>query len=311
MEPEKDYPKAYSMLDIVNNWNPDDTNIPPLHYDAFCHFDYQNETQRQQIFNYRKLEVPFVVYNHPEVDEVVKKWNDIEYLSKLLGSKKYRTETSKSNHFMYWRHATTKFLRTTEGKDWQQPTDVVSERFEDWLEVAVKGQNSSMVQRKHEYFRVSSDQGNPWLFDELPFFKPKKSIFIVEPKQQRGIHCRFGMRSVIAEPHYDGSRNAVVMLGGLRRWIMTHPDQCKNMHMFMPGHPSARHSAVDWGKPDLQKFPNFAKLKGNEVILRPGDYLFVPTNWIHHIVSLNVNFQCNTRSGISREYDKDIEDCGF
>ena len=179
------------------------------------------------------------------------------------------------------------------------------------FQVAVKGQNKTLDDRTHQYFRVSSDSGNSWLFDELPFFKPKESIFIVKPSEQRGIHCRFGMRSIIAEAHFDGSRNAVVMLGGLRRWILAHPDQCINMHMLPRDHPSGRHSEIDWSKPDPAKFPNWNKIRGNEVILQPGDYLYVPTYWIHYIVSLNVNFQCNTRSGKHDSYDKLIRKCGF
>ena len=73
--------------------------------------------------------------------------------------------------------------------------------------------------------------GNEWLFQELPFFKPARNMFLVDPRyasihslsllvsltpphavcclrEQKGIHCRFGMRSVIAEAHFDGSRNS-------------------------------------------------------------------------------------------------------
>lgn len=304
--PPSSYPETYPMVDILGNWNSDVTEIPPVHFDSLCHFDYQNASQRAAALAYREREVPFITYNVPEVDDVVRKWNDLSYLSKLLGSKAYRTETSKDNHFMYWSGG-----RKTSLRNWQPPTEVVSERFKDWLEIAVRGQNQTLESRKHEYFRVSSDSNNEWLYDELPFFKPQKSLFIVEPREQRGIHCRFGMRSVISEAHFDGSRNSVAMLGGLRRWILTHPDQCKNMHMLQRPHPSARHSAVDWSQPDLEKFPNFRKVRGNEVILRPGDVLFVPTVWVHYIVSLNVNFQCNTRSGIFHGYDKHIHECGF
>jgi ribosomal protein L16 Arg81 hydroxylase len=49
----------------------------------------------------------------------------------------------------------------------------------------------------------------------------------------------------------------------------------------------------------------------NEVILKPGDMLYVPTYWFHYIVSLNVNWQCNTRSGRSMMYRKDVAKCGF
>ena len=149
------------------------------------------------------------------------------------------------------------------------------------------------------------------LYDELPFFKPKESLFIVNPREQRGIHCRFGMRSIIAEAHFDGSRNSVVEIGGMRRWILAHPKQCSNMHMLPRGHPSGRHSEIDWSKPDNEKFPNFQKIEGNEVILQPGDFLYIPTYWIHYIVSLNINFQCNTRSGRTSHYDQDIHKCGF
>ena len=106
-------------------------------------------------------------------------------------------------------------------------------------------------------------------------------------------------------------RYSVVMLGGLRRWILALPNQCENMHMLPKEHPSGRHSAVDWSKPDLIQYPNFGKVVGNEVILQPGDFLYVPTYWHHYIVSLNVNFQCNTRSGRTSGFDKYIAKCGF
>jgi len=297
------------MIDILNNWNSDNTEIPAFHYDTLCHFDYQNQTELDYAFTYREREVPFIVYNIPEVDAVSKKWNDLDYMQRRLGRKSYRTETSKDNHFMYWRGGSN--IIEKNGQKWKPPTGLVSLTFEDWIETAVKGQNKSLDSRVHQYFRVSSDMGNEWLFDELPFFQPEKSLMLVDPKEQRGIHCRFGMRSVIAEAHFDGSRNAVVMLGGLRRWILTHPNQCENMHMLPNSHPSGRHSEVDWSKPDLEKFPNFAKVVGNEVILQPGDFLYVPTYWIHYIVSLNVNFQCNTRSGRSEGFNKFIKRCGF
>lgn len=215
--PPPGYPFTYKMTDILANWNTDNTEIPPFHYDSLCHFDYQNEADNAKAWAYRAAEVPFVVYNIPEVDSVVKKWNNVDYLHAKLGRKSYRTETSKDNHFMYW-HGNLGGYRNKDGTRWKPPTDIIAEPFESWLEVAVKNQNRSLDSRTHQYFRVSSDQENAWLFDELPFFKPKASLFMVDPREQRGIHCRFGMRGVIAEAHFDGSRNAVVLLGGLRRY---------------------------------------------------------------------------------------------
>ena len=306
----KNYPKAYNIKTLTNNWLPDDTVIPPVHYDSLCHFDYQNPIENAKAFAYRDAEVPFVMYNLPELDTVVKNWHNLDYLQAKLGKKaKFRTETSNDNHFMYWSGSRS----NPKYKDWKPPTGVASYSFEDWLEVAVKGQNKSIEERKHLYFRASGGgRDDSWVYKELPFFQPKKSLFMVSPRDQRGIHCRFGMRDVVAEAHFDGSRNFIAMIGGLRRWILTHPNQCEFMHMFPKQHPSGRHSAVDWSQPvNDTLFPNFQKVQANEVIMQSGDMLYLPIYWIHYIVQLNVNFQCNTRSGISSNFNSDIRRCGF
>ncbi len=155
--------------------------------------------------------------------------------------------------------------------------------------------------------RVSASSISHWVFEDLQFYQPVKSFFIVEPSQQKGIHCRFGMNSVISENHWDGSRNFAVTLGGSRRWILNHPDQCKDLFMFDSSHPSARHSMIDWSEPDYDKYPEFATAKTNEAIMRPGDVLYLPTDWFHYIVSLNINIQCNTRSGRTAQYDKFVK----
>jgi hypothetical protein len=61
---------------------------------------------------------------------------------------------------------------------------------------------------------------------------------MVEPEKQSGIHCRFGMRGIIAESHFDGGRNAAVSIGGMRRWILNHPNQCESIYLSQYGHPS-------------------------------------------------------------------------
>ena len=88
------------------------------------------------------------------------------------------------------------------------------------------------TEEKHYYFRITAMRQPHYMFDELPFFQPKPSIFIKEPRGQRGIHCRFGMSAVIAENHYDGSRNVIGLFGGRRRYILAHPNQCDSMYMF-------------------------------------------------------------------------------
>ena len=102
-----------------------------------------------------------------------------------------------------------------------------------------------------------------------------------------------------------------MVLGGERRYLLAHPNQCESLCLYPQGHPSARHSAVDWSDPDLETYPKFANAKINEIVLQAGDALYLPTDWFHYIVSLETNFQCNTRSGVTKHYKKDLATCGF
>eukprot|EP00536_Pseudo-nitzschia_multiseries_P000767 jgi/Psemu1/179409/e_gw1.9.174.1 len=217
---------------------------------------------------------------------------------------------------------------------WQQPTKMMRMTYAEWLthanvtEGGEQNQNQKQKQKHvgphdpHWYFRLigcgeqspegACDKGSSeYLFDELTFFQPKENLYMVDPGEQKGIHCRFGMSGVIAENHFDQSRNAIAVMGGERRYILSHPNQCSVLSLLPKGHPSARHSAVDWSNPDLEAYPEFAQAESNEVVLQAGDVLYLPTQWFHYIISLNLNFQCNSRSGITPNYFKPIRQCGF
>jgi hypothetical protein len=105
--PPRDYPKAWSVPDVLTNWNPNDvTTLPPNHRDVYhslCIFDYV--TQYDTALAYRNAEKPFVIRNDPKVDKVVKKWDDGgEYLHAALGDvEEHRVERSPVNNFMWYR----------------------------------------------------------------------------------------------------------------------------------------------------------------------------------------------------------------
>jgi ribosomal protein L16 Arg81 hydroxylase len=115
----------------------------------------------------------------------------------------------------------------------------------------------------------------------------------------------------VSEDHFDNERNFIAVLGGERRYLLSHPNNCKDSYLYPMKHPLERHTQVDWFSPDLTKFPNFEHVHANEVVLQAGDVMYLPTYWFHHIVSLSLNFQCNVRSGHSLDYDQEIYDCGF
>ncbi|KAL7565881.1 hypothetical protein ACA910_021472 [Epithemia clementina (nom. ined.)] len=217
--------------------------------------------------------------------------------------------------------------------------DALRMTYGDWLSKANgTAHHQASPNQEHWYFRLiacgymgpngNCDKGSTEaLYDELPFFQPlhddapndtqpngnPNALYIGDPDEQRGIHCRFGMKGVIAENHFDASRNAIAVLLGQRRYILSHPQNCRHLALLPKEHESARHSAVDYTNPDLVRYPEFAHATANEVVLQPGHVLYLPTNWFHYIVSLNLNYQCNTRSGMAEHSSHwaPIHDCGF
>jgi hypothetical protein len=86
------------------------------------------------------------------------------------------------------------------------------------------------------------------------------------------------------------------------------------MSLFNRSHTSACHSDFDWSTGDVTTYPDqFVKhARGNEVVLQAGDALsYLPTYWFHYIVSLELDFQCNTRSGFGEKHQRSIEQYGF
>lgn len=337
--PPRGYPYEWKLWDdILTSWPADDMEYPKSGsiYNGLCIFDYQKDYDKAM--TYRDAELPFVVKGDPDVARTVERWNQQHYLSALLGDLKMPAEFSETSQFMYWstRHASRHQIEETK---WEAPTQMLEMTYGDWHKVAnLTDEKLLAPDMPHHYFKVqgcsaraaqptSSKRPNvppppcaeipgsvPFLADEFPFYtQAHTSLYIKEPDTKNGkpINCRFGMKGVIVANHFDGERNFVTVLQGERRYILSRPNQCSNLCLFAHDHPSGRHSMVDYTNPDFDEFPEFADARATEVVLQPGDSLYLPTLWFHFIVSLSLNIQCNTRSGLDLKYTNDLSDCGY
>ena len=191
-------------------------------------------------------------------------------------------------------------------------------------EVQVDNDREREKRMKWYYFRLNGfledatvdGSMDKFIFDEATFFDPRKpsasQFYLVNPEAQRGINCRFGMRGIVAENHYDASRNMIALLGGERRYVIAAPSECSKMALYPPNHPSGRHSSFDFSNPsEWDTHPEFKDALMNEVVLHAGDVLYLPTAWFHYITNLGLNYQCNIRSGVSEESADALRKCGF
>jgi hypothetical protein len=301
------YPYSWNVIDVLQHWNPDETTVPSKIHQGLCTVDWRDTNQQEIAKIYQEAELPFLIHHHPEIWQTAERWSHFDYMSGVLEKEKYRNEYSTDNHMMYWS------LRGKQApQGWEVPTENRELSFEDWHAKAMDLESKEdTASADHWYFRLDAKQVSHWMYNELPFFRPTKSFFMVDPSDARGINCRFGSKGIIAEMHYDYSRNFILLLKGQKRYVLAHPNQCKNVELYPMGHPSGRHSRVNWSDPKDWQTGNFPQAKVTEVVLQAGDGMYLPTSWFHFIVSLNMNYQCNARSGITHEHIDAIRACGF
>lgn len=98
-----------------------------------------------------------------------------------------------------------------------------------------------------------------------------------------------GNRSRIAA-HHDVPDNIAVVAAGRRRFTLFPPEQVSNLYVgpldFTPAGQAI--SLVDFAQPDLERFPRFARAmeSARAAELGPGDAIFIPSMWWHHIEAL-------------------------
>jgi cupin-like protein len=91
--------------------------------------------------------------------------------------------------------------------------------------------------------------------------------------------------------HFDESNNVACVVAGRRRFTLFPPEQVANLYVgpldYAPT--GAAMSLVQFGKPDFERFPRFREALSAACIaeLGPGDALFIPTLWWHHVESLD------------------------
>jgi len=104
---------------------------------------------------------------------------------------------------------------------------------------------------------------------------------------------------VTASCHYDAMNNIAVCAVGRRRFTLFPPEQIHNLYPgpLDPTPGGQQVSVVDFDAPDFARYPRFrdALDAGRSAVLEPGDAIFMPSLWWHHVQALEAfNVLVNT-----------------
>jgi len=96
--------------------------------------------------------------------------------------------------------------------------------------------------------------------------------------------------ATVTPAHFDESHNIAVCVAGRRRFTLLPPEQVANLYVGPLDHaPAGRPiSVVDFLKPDFDRFPRFREALAHAQVaeLQPGDAIYMPPLWWHHVESL-------------------------
>jgi hypothetical protein len=125
------------------------------------------------------------------------------------------------------------------------------------------------------------------IVDCLPGFERENVLPLLGPE----VRPRIWLGNRVTTPaHFDQSSNIACVVAGRRRFTLFPPAQVDNLYIgpldFAPTPTPI--SLVDFRAPDFARFPRFreALAQARAAELEPGDAIYIPPLWWHHVESL-------------------------
>ncbi|HIK12511.1 MAG TPA: cupin-like domain-containing protein [Oscillatoriaceae cyanobacterium M33_DOE_052] len=116
------------------------------------------------------------------------------------------------------------------------------------------------------------------LFEEMDIFPE-----YLDPLKQNQIAFWFGPAGTVTPLHYDAISSLLTQVYGRKRIRLISPNQKHLVYNYQ-----TYFSSVDLENPDLDKYPRFRDVNIMETVLHPGEVMFMPVGWWHHVNGLDI-----------------------
>ncbi len=108
--------------------------------------------------------------------------------------------------------------------------------------------------------------------------------FLDESNTRGSVFFWFGPAGTITPLHHDPVNLMMAHVYGRKRWRIISPYQTPLLYNYV-----GVFSKVDCENPDYNKYPLFKNVNIIEVVLEPGELIFIPVGWWHQVKSLDTS----------------------
>lgn len=131
----------------------------------------------------------------------------------------------------------------------------------------------------------------------IPEKLPELLDHVVVPPWIEGEHPAINLwfgRRTATQLHFDHSNNLFAQLYGTKEFTLFAPADSEHLYPYHHDSATSHLSYVDLDAPDLGRHPHFARAVADRFTMQPGELLFLPAFWWHHVrapgVAVSVNF---------------------
>jgi ribosomal protein L16 Arg81 hydroxylase len=129
--------------------------------------------------------------------------------------------------------------------------------------------------------------------DEFPeLLRDIKTPKWIEPNGLT-INLWFGAAGNVTQLHYDIANNFFAQIYGRIRMTLFDPAQTEWLYPYPVQAAVSQASFVDVETPDFIKYSEYRKAQPMECALEPGELLYLPAFWWHHVRSLDAAISVN------------------
>ena len=152
-------------------------------------------------------------------------------------------------------------------------------RFSEYIDRVVNGG------RSNDYYLVANNdllsrESMKCLYEDMVLFPE----YLDGGARDGCVFLWFGPAGTVTPLHHDLLNILLAQVCGRKRIVMIPPEQTHLVY-----NETGVYSEVDPGRPDYARFPRFREVKPYCVVLRPGEVLFIPVGWWHHVEALDIS----------------------